>query len=269
MPALLSEGAQGRAVVQLHHWLASLGYRVQLSETFDARTALAVEAYQRSAWLAPDRIVGAITWRALLSDVAGLGEASLAGFRGRLGFTAAREGHRGYPYWPGGASGVTLDPGFDVSRNTEARLVHVYGGLIRAQQLALLSATRRLRGEVARSRVREPDLLAIRIDTDAAAIRMPTIAGPLWRECAAGCRRLLDPLTPAAVHTVLLSLAYNAGSDDVLRLRETVAAGAWAQLADQLGAMHASQPALARRRRAEAQLLRSALREGANPVAAV
>lgn len=261
---VLREGDAGRAVVHVQHLLASLGYRLSVNERFDAATAAATEAYQRSAGLVPDRAVGPITRRALLADVSSLAESALAGWRGRLGFTSGHEGHRGYPYWPGGASGVTLDPGFDLGRNSQARLLYVYGGLLQATELAVLSTALSVRGPAARELARSPALRAIRIESDAAGLRLPAIAGPLWSEIVPACRRLLEPATPSAVHTVLLSLAYNAGSDDVLRLRETVQAGAWESLAAQLEAMHASQPALARRRRAEAALLRAALREGAS-----
>ena len=38
----------------------------------------------------------------------------MEGFRGDLSWVHAREGHAGKAYWPGGVSGVTLDPGVDL-----------------------------------------------------------------------------------------------------------------------------------------------------------
>lgn len=61
------------------------------------------------------------TWQLLqphLDNTVGRHEAKfrefLQSFRGDLEWIHAREGHLGKPYWPGGASGITLDPGVDL-----------------------------------------------------------------------------------------------------------------------------------------------------------
>ena len=89
-------------------------------------------------------------------------ENNLAGFRGDLAWVHAREGHRGSPYWPGGASGVTLDPGVDLGHANPDLIESLYAPLLEPEQMAALRTVYGLKGNAAKAALdASPEINAI------------------------------------------------------------------------------------------------------------
>lgn len=264
---LLKRGSVGPAVSALQQQLAAIlrtreGQAPELAGAalgkFDVATGAAVRRYQREAGLPDDGIVGPATRAALRADTLARGQPGLEGFRGRLGFllSPGLESHAGQPYWPGGASGVTLDPGFDLRWQPEGALRDLYGPLCTAEQLEALVRALGLRGVDALACLRDPQVAAVRIGREAAAERLPRIAAPYWAPAQRYCPALTLSSAPAGAHTALLSLAYQAGADALRRLRAPAERGDWRGVAAALERL----PIATRRRRAlEAHALRLSL----------
>ena len=106
-------------VARLQRALNDTGEGLLVDGIFGGGTERAVRAFQRAHGLTVDGRVERRTWKALehhseFAQPIGLDTAThLPSFRGDLLWIHAWEGHRGRLYWPGGASGVTLDPGLD------------------------------------------------------------------------------------------------------------------------------------------------------------
>lgn len=66
----LRRGARGKAVTEAQIHLTAQGYDSGLPDgVFGARTEAAVRAFQRSAGLTPDAIIGPLTWAALIPEM--------------------------------------------------------------------------------------------------------------------------------------------------------------------------------------------------------
>lgn len=214
----------------------------------------------------------------------------LPGFKGDLQWLHAQESHAGRPYWPRGASGVTLDPGLDVHHAEWSLVERVIGPHISADQLVRLESVRGLTGILAKAAVSEPSLsLAkrqrlvaglppaqatlvrkwwgkvsdIRVSRELAAELLPQAADPYWRTLS---KRFLGLLgAPPAVHTALLSLGYNrgAGNRHLAVLRPWIAAGDWGEVGRQIKAMQQDHPqaVIRERRQLEGNLILAALGE--------
>ncbi|MEM8996832.1 MAG: peptidoglycan-binding protein [Acidobacteriota bacterium] len=256
--------------------MAELGHPVDIDGHFGPGLEREVRAFQASSGLPSDGVVDAATWRALAArshygrplevDVS-----PLTGFRGDIGWIHRWEGHAGRPYWPGGASGVTLDPGLDLGHAPLALVEEAFGSRLSAIEMG---AIRRVsangdqpgkRGDAAKAALdADPILQTIRVLRTTATEVLPMIAKPYW---ATLCRRfetLGGPSTPGAVQTAMLSLGYNrgAGNRALGELTEPLARGDWLAAADSIGAMQQEHqlPGIRKRRRAEAELIRSSLR---------
>jgi hypothetical protein len=66
--APVARGAVGDLVVWIQEHLASAGFAVAIDGDFGRRTRAAVRAFQTANGLAPDGVVGPLTWHALLRD---------------------------------------------------------------------------------------------------------------------------------------------------------------------------------------------------------
>lgn len=253
---LLVLGSEGVDVVDLQRQLRCLGFEaIGQGGAFDERTLQCVLAFQRHSAIKDDGQVGPLTLAALNAEVGAQLLPDLHDYRGCFGFLLREEGHRGVPYWPGGFSGVTLDPGFDLGYQRGARLTQVYGRVMTPVSMIRLERALGVRGEAAHVLAGSPAMAGIRISRSAAGLVLPHIASRFWQECVVACPALLSPTAPAAAHTALLSLAYNAGADDVRPLARAAHKGAWRKVAEQLGMMHRSHTALHARREREAALI--------------
>jgi len=253
------------AIKSLQAKLVRRRYGTSIDGLFGRVTERAVKAFQRDAGLKSDGIVGPKTWRALerwkrppFDHVPGFET-----FHGDLAWIHDREGHVGRPYWPGGRSGVTLDPGFDLGHQSLERTRELFGGILSETQYKSIARVLGLRGRAARDAMDDPVLASIRISEAAALKIMPYVGVPYWKAITWRFGRLDDLTTPPSVQTVLLSLAYNRGprNRDLAQLTDPIESGKWLRVADLVGNMQQNHelPGVRIRRRQEADLIRQEL----------
>ncbi len=258
-------------VERLQRALRDAGHEVEIDGLFSATLERAVRRFQSDRGLEVDGIVGPDTWRALRPHLpARERRAPFAGvtgfetFHGDLDWVHAREGHAGKAYWPGGRSGVTLDPGFDLGYQDVERTQELYASLLSPDQLDACAAVSGVRGTAAKAKLAaDPTLRAIRISRAAAGRVMPYVAVRYWTAIGARFPVLREEETPGSVQTALLSLAYNRGARNggLAVLKEPLIARDWLGVADRIAAMqqdHELQGIRTRRRR-EADLIREEL----------
>lgn len=186
----------------------------------------------------------------------------LPGFRGDLAWLHAREAHKGRPYWPGGESGVTLDPGLDVHYAEWGLVESVLAPHLTVGQLRRLKAVRPLTGQAAKAAAK--GMADIRISRELAAELLPQVAAPYWRALV---KRFPGILVngPPAVHTALLSLGYNrgAGNKALAVLRPWIAAHDWPEVGREIKRMQQDHKLqnIRERRVMEGELILAALGE--------
>ena len=124
--------------------LKQAGQPLQADGLFGDDIGAAVREFQATAGVATTGVVDKPTWDTLephlhiaLRKQTEVVEAQLGQFHGDLDWVHRQEGHAGHPYWPGGASGVTLDPGVDLGQ-AAASLIGLYEPLTTAEQFAAL-----------------------------------------------------------------------------------------------------------------------------------
>ena len=186
---------------------------------FGRGTDKAVKSFQLDNKLVMTGVVDRATWSCIEPHLqAALGEQEartaelLKRFRGDLDWVHEKEGHRGRPYWPGGQSGVTLDPGVDLGYADRDLVERLYGPLFTAAQIAALRDVCGIRGDAARTDLNASTVLSgIRISMPHAANIMPFAAQGYWNRIRRRFRALARKTTPPSVQTALLSLAYNRG----------------------------------------------------------
>jgi GH24 family phage-related lysozyme (muramidase) len=265
-------------VRRLQALLQRAGYTVDADGLFGQGTTEAVQAFQRHAGLSPDGIVGPKTWEALEATASG-GSASAAsagaavseldtsvleGFHGDASWVHAREGHAGKPYWPGGASGVTFDPGMDLGHAQATLVEQLYAPLLTAEQLAAARSVYGLQGDVAKVALdANATLQSIRFSRHQADTIFPFAAQPYWDAVVRRFTGIAEADTLGSVQTAMLSLAYNrgAGNRELEVLKQPIADKDWAQVADIIGSMQQNHrlAGIRKRRRMEAELIRNAL----------
>lgn len=192
----------------------------------------------------------------------------LPGFFGDLNWLHRQEGHAGKPYWPGGVSGVTLDPGFDLGRNDMSSVNRHYGAYLTEAQLGALAKVASRgnfsgkRGEDALKALDDEVLRSIRISAEAAEDMLADLALPYWLRILERFPSLLT--APGYVQTALLSLAYNRGANNgrLNVLREPIADRQWGKVAERIAEMQQNHAlrGIRKRRRAEAGLILTGLR---------
>lgn len=271
----LRDGLGGRAwlgsvVSHLQDGLAASGLEVGVDGRFGSGTLTALRQFQRQAGVAVTGVADRATWDRLepaLARARALRQPHLAEqlptFRGDLDWVHEQEGHRGTPYWPGGESGVTLDPGVDLGHADPALIARLYRPLMSAPAYAAVQRLCGVKGEEAARALRSgAPLRAVRLTREQAESILPFAARDYWD----GVRRRFQvdrASTLPSVQTVLLSLAYNrgAGNEALAALAAPLEEERWEDVAALVGAMqqgHAS-PGIPRRRRAEANLIRAEL----------
>ncbi|QKJ85686.1 hypothetical protein PMPD1_0714 [Paramixta manurensis] len=142
---VLKKGDRGVAVQRLQKLLDENGVRVSTDGIFGYKTELAVKEYQRKKNLYPDGIVGRKTLSSLGTPLPTRApQPPIGGSHGRqavgamdvsvsgMTFLFHREawlGHSCYLHWPGGASGVTLGPGYDMKERTSESIKNTMTGI--------------------------------------------------------------------------------------------------------------------------------------------
>jgi peptidoglycan hydrolase-like protein with peptidoglycan-binding domain len=250
--------------------LTQAGHGLQADGLFGDDTKVTVRRFQAGARLAESGVVDKPTWNALAPDLKiALGpqmstiEQQLSQFHGDLDWVHRQEGHAGHPYWPGGASGVTLDPGVDLGQ-AEASVIGLYEPLTTAEQFAAMQTVIGVRRQAAKDALdANPVLQSVRIGADQAEGLMAFTAKPYWSGIGGRFSALRQPTTIGSVQTALLSLAYNRGAPNpaLAPLEAPLAAGRWPDVADLIDQMQQEQPTsgIATRRREEAFIIRSEL----------
>jgi len=191
---------------------------------------------------------------------------SLTTFRGDLEWVHGREGHAGKPYWPGGNSGVTLDPGVDLGYAPLSLILNAYTLLLDEHQLISVQSVHKLRGRQALTALAEDATLrSIRIGLLDARALFPIVVEPYWAQISRRFPRLAHVKTPMAVQTALLSLAYNRGAYNkgLEVLAQPIQAEDWAAVAEEISEMQQNHQlaGIRVRRQAEAQLIRDEIRK--------
>lgn len=184
----------------------------------------------------------------------------MKGFRGDLQWVHEREGHAGHPYWPGGKSGVTLDPGFDLGYHTLAEFNDAYDGFLDSDEMIMLALCIGIKGEYAQMLLEKNSALKmIKIDRSLAMHLMPVVADKYWLAIIGRFPELLRGGIPGCVHTAILSLAYNRGPHNrhLAPLADMLIEGNWAQMVEFLWNMQQDHPlnGIRKRRRMEAALI--------------
>lgn len=135
---VLRKGDRGTEVKNLQSLLKENGASISPDGIFGYKTELAVKAYQRKKHLFQDGIAGRKTLESLGNPVkVRAPQPAIGRSVGRqttgamtissngMTFIYNREawaGHSCYLHWPGGASGVTLGPGYDMKERSEASI---------------------------------------------------------------------------------------------------------------------------------------------------
>lgn len=250
--------------------LKNAGYDVDADGLFGEGTERQVIAFQKARGLGADGIVGPATWSALggANDSASSAayEASnvLPGFRGDAAWVHAREGHAGKAYWPGGASGVTFDPGVDLGHAKSSLIEQHYKPILTTEQFAAAQKAFGVKGASAKQHLDSDSVLqSIRISRAQADTIFPYASLPYWNAIVNRFPTLDDSDTLGSVQTALLSLAYNrgAGNRGLETLKQPLADKNWTQVADRIGSMQQDHQlaGIRKRRRMEAELIRNEL----------
>lgn len=181
-------------------------------------------------------------------------------FRGDLAWLHDIEGHAGKTYWPGSASGITLDPGFDLGYQEPEELEKHYASMLNSAQLEACKGVLGLKGRGAKTFLNQSlDLLSIRISKNQALKVLPHIAEPYWVAVTKRFPMVKDVSCPGAVHTALLSLAFNRGpNNNALEcLHAPLAQQDWQACATEIGNMQQDHAlaGILKRRKMEAELI--------------
>lgn len=273
---VLKRGSKHHDVVRsLQEALTKLDYYVDpVDGVFGPSTEDAVLRFQLASGLEADGVVGQLTWVQIerklgppQQAVVDLPSWILDGFKGDPFWIHEWEGHKGYPYWPGGASGVTIDPGVDVGHMSDKLVplfIDIYDNYLRSDEIDLLLRTRGVKGVAADDLLDSEEgraLRAIRISRAEAAEIFPFTLDPYWDRLKIRFDTIVE--APGAVQTVLLSLGYNRGPDNpgLDALHEPIARQNYEKVGNLVMAMQQNHrlDGIRRRRRAEGRLILESL----------
>jgi peptidoglycan hydrolase-like protein with peptidoglycan-binding domain len=261
-----SQLPESRDVVEaLQQALKSQGYPAVADGRFGQGTQDAVIAFQAARGLVADGIVGPRTWGALEGSgevqPPADGSSLLQGFRGDLSWVHAREGHAGEAYWPGGASGVTLDPGVDLGHARPDMIETAYKDLLSAVQFEATTSALGIKGDAAEAALGgSTGLQSIRISRAQADTIFQYAAQPYWQAIAKRFPNLAGADVLGSVQTALLSIGYNrgTGNKDLEVLKQPIQDKDWSEVSNLIGTMQQdhSLEGIRKRRRMEANLIK-------------
>lgn len=179
-------------------------------------------------------------------------------FTGDLSWIHTREGHAGRPYWPGGMSGVTIDPGVDLGHVDSQILIANYSDLMTADQLEEALNLKGITGKAAEKALGNLEYLRdFRISPQQAEAIFPTVATPYWNGVLNRWPSIAD--APSDVQTVMLSLAFNRGYNNsrLEALTEYINRKDWLRMGEVIAGMQQdhSLPGIRFRRRLEGTLI--------------
>ena len=247
------------AVLRLQRALVGFGMKIDTDGLFGNKTYQAVRRFQLAYELKVDGIVGKSTWHELkpylrkgekrYSTV--VSNNHLNAFRGDLNWIHEREGHAGRPYWPGGMSGVTLDPGYDLGQRTSVSdLRKHYSDLSDRQINALITALGK-KGTNAKFACKQSTIASIRISRETAQLVMPAVAEKYWNALVQRFEGLTNPETPPSIQTVMLSLGYNRGehNEELDVLQACLSNQDWSGFSKEVGKMQQNHSLLGIRKR--------------------
>ncbi len=273
-------------VKHLQRMLNKLGYSVGADGYFGVSTQNSVKSFQTKMSLASTGSVDSKTWEALEREIFSNDpvkvpdqlpptiiqttavkneEVKLTQFHGDLSWIHAREGHAGKAYWPGGASGVTLDPGFDLGQQELETFQSQYSALLSTQELSACQQCLGIQGRSAKKFLNQSRaLLGIRISRATALTLFPVVVAPYWVAITKRFPALKNEVTPAQVQTALLSIAFNRGANnkDLNVLTESISDHDWSSVGEIIKAMQQDHALLGirKRRKMEGELILTALR---------
>jgi hypothetical protein len=250
-------------VERLQRMLIRAGYHLDSDGLFGDDTVQAVRSLQNEKGLAVNGVAGPEVWQALEPAAPAPHPAvkNLKGFHGNLNWIHAREGHAGRAYWPGGASGVTLDPGVDLGHAKTSLVEEAFDGILLQDQFEAVRKVFGIKGESAKKVLKDdPVLQSIRISNAQAEMVFPYVIEPYWESISRRFPILQEADTPGSVQTALLSLAYNRGSRNrgLAPLEEPLEKREWGRVADLIGGMQQDHrlEGIRKRRCMEADLIR-------------
>jgi peptidoglycan hydrolase-like protein with peptidoglycan-binding domain len=246
--------------------LVRAGYHLETDGLFGDDTVQAVRSFQHEKGLEVNGVAGPEVWQ-VLGPESGTKHPEaqrLKGFHGDLSWIHAREGHAGRAYWPGGASGVTLDPGVDLGHAKTSLVEEAFDGILLQDQFDAVRKVFGIKGERAKKALEnDPVLQSIRISNAQAEMVFPYVIQPYWEAISSRFPILGEGDTPGSVQTALLSLAYNRGSRNrgLDPLEEPLREKGWKRVADLIGEMQQDHrlEGIRKRRRMEADLIRKEL----------
>lgn len=260
-------------VKRIQSALVVAGHVVSVDGRFGRKTEKALVAFQKAAMLPETGVMLAATWQAMQPQIEALyGEvmaqikALMPEFRGDLDWVHAQEGHQGRPYWPGGSSGVTLDPGVDLGHADADLIEATYRHRLGDASWELIKEVLGIKGDLAKQALKDrPELKEVKLSEAMAYEVMPLVAKPYWDAISDRFPQLLEVKTPGTVQTVLLSLAYNRGprNHHLKSLNEAMATRDWETIATKVRQMQQRHrlKGIRKRRRLEGDLIRSELAE--------
>jgi peptidoglycan hydrolase-like protein with peptidoglycan-binding domain len=266
----LRKGDRGPEVSKLQKMLGI----ANPDEKFGLGTEAKVKEFQTNNNLTADGIVGPGTWAKIQSmftsaELNSIGQTGiliphgvLVGFNGDLLWVHKQEGHAGIPYWPGGISGITIDPGFDLGQMTPDRFVQLYKDIFSREQINQLIGVIGLKGDKAKNALANHPMRDIQITRHQADSVFPYAADPFWIALVKRFNEL--KIAPKSVHTALLSLGYNRGpgNKEMEVLSPLFIKKDWRGIANCIGSMQQTHiiPGIRTRRKAEAQLILNELK---------
>ena len=172
---VIESGDTGPEVDALRDHLRAAGFPPAASGPLGADDIKAINAaYRDVLGMGPYPWAGPMLRAALVAEVSVRERPGLGSFRGRVGFLLRWEGHYGHPYWPGGRSGVTLDPGCDLGW-CDPKLLDLYLPVVGSHRLREeLQPLLGLRGADAQRATNSPRLSVITIGRLEASTMMTT-----------------------------------------------------------------------------------------------